>query len=149
MKQLFLLGAMVCALGMMTACKSGTISEDTTSSCADTTLECHPLFDSLEYNNNGIAFVKDVSIVINDVGRYDFFENDPIYAGKQGASAVAFDYCGEHYYIPLHETIHWEGAKFPDTARVTFEVWRDYNHHGRPFAIVYNMFLYHKTIDIE
>ena len=32
MKQLFLLGAMVCTLGMMTACKSGTANENTNDS---------------------------------------------------------------------------------------------------------------------
>ncbi|MBP5326458.1 MAG: hypothetical protein J6Y98_00925, partial [Bacteroidales bacterium] len=63
MKKLFLLGAMVCAIGMMTACKSGTATNDTIAT--DTVPECTSLFDGLQYNDEGIAFIKDMTIEVN------------------------------------------------------------------------------------
>ena len=125
MKKILMICTAVIALAAMTACKSGTTTTDTIA--ADTVPECTPLFDGLQYNDDGIAFIKDFSIVVDGGGRYDFGDNAPVYAGKWGCSAVGFDYCGKHYYIPIDENVHidWPG-EFPFTAYVTIKVWRDY-----------------------
>ena len=132
------------ALAAMTACKSGTTTTDTIAS--DTVPECTSLFDGLQYNDEGIAFIKDLPLEVNTGGRYDFFDNAPVYAGKQGGSALGFDYCNKNYYIPVDEDVDiaWP-REFPFTATVTIKVWRDYTDSvydkdkGRrvdPFALI-------------
>jgi len=125
MKKVLMICAAMLILAAMTACKSGTTTTDTIA--ADTVPECTPLFDGLQFNDEGIAFIKDLPIEVNDGGRYDFLDNAPVYAGKWGCSAVGFDYCGKHYYIPVDTTIHikWPGES-PFAASVTIKVWRDY-----------------------
>ncbi len=117
--------AAVIALATMTACKSDTATTDAIA--ADTVPECTSLFDGLQFNDEGIAFIKDLPIVVDDGGRYDFRNDAPVYAGKWGGTAVGFDYCGKHYYIPIDENVHidWPG-EFPFAASVTIKVWRDH-----------------------
>lgn len=108
-----------------------------------------PLFSSLEYNENGIAFINDLSILINSIGRYDFSENAPVYAGKYAGTAIEFDYQGEHFYIPLDENLLLEEINtLPDSAIVSIKIWRDYNHHEKPFALISSLQLSHKNTDI-
>ena len=128
MKKILMLCAAMVALAATTACKSGTTATDTIAT--DTTPECTSLFDGLQYDDEGIAFIKDFPIVIDCGGRYDFDDNAPVYAGKWGRSAVGFDYCGKEYYIPVDTTIHikWPGES-PFPATVTIKVWRDYEEY--------------------
>ena len=143
MKKIMLVCAAMFTLAAMTACKSGTTTTDTIA--ADTVSECTPLFDGLQYNDEGIAFIKDLPIEVNDGGRYDFRDNAPVYAGKWGCTAVGFDYCGKNYYIPVDENIDWPHI-FPCAVSVTIKVWRDYtdyyyddkeeNKYIGPFALI-------------
>ena len=57
MKKIFLFGAMVCALGMMTACKSGTASDiATTAEITWTTIE-NKLADGIPLDENDCLFI--------------------------------------------------------------------------------------------
>lgn len=145
MKKLFFLGVVLYALGMMAGCKGGTATNATIA--MDTMPECTPLFEGLQYNDDGIAFIKDITIEVDGGERYDFDKDAPVYAGKWGCTAVDFDYCGEHYYIPVDEKIDiaFPAEEIPFTAYVTIQVWRDYaeyryNDTGRtacgPFALI-------------
>ena len=145
MKKAFLPLVVLCCIGLMAGCKSGTATNDTIAT--DTVPECTSLFDGLQYNDEGIAFIKDMTIEVNGGGRYDFDKDAPVYAGKWGCTAVTFDYCGKQYYIPVDEKID---ISFPEegftfTAYVTIQVWRDYaeyryNDKGKtecgPFALI-------------
>lgn len=128
MKKILILCVAIIALAATTACKSGTTATDTIAT--DTTPECTSLFDGLQYDDEGIAFIKDLPIVIDGGGRYDFHDDAPVYAGKWGRSAVGFEYCGKEYYIPVDTTIHikWPGES-PFPATVTIKVWRDYEEY--------------------
>ena len=143
MKKLLLLGAMVYALGLMTACKNGAASEEIdTTSGIDTTSDCQPLFANLDYDDDGVAYIEDLEVTVEGGGRYDFTEDAPINAGEVG-TALAFSYCDRIYYIPI---LHDSSFKFPninDTVCITLRVWRDYSDYEiienderviRPFA---------------
>ena len=117
--------AVLCAVAMMAGCKGRAATNDTIA--IDTKPDCTSLFDGLQYNDEGIAFIKDITIEVNGGGRYDFDKDAPVYAGKWGCTAVGFDYCDEHYYIPVDENIDIAfPEEFPSTACVTIQVWRDY-----------------------
>ena len=128
MKKILILCVAMVTLAATTACKSGTTATDTIAT--DTTPECTSLFDGLQYDDEGIAFIKDFPIVIDGGGRYDFLDDAPVYAGKWGRTAVDFEYCGKEYYIPVDTTIHikWPGES-PFPATVTIKVWRDYEEY--------------------
>ena len=125
MKKLMTLCAAMLTLAAIVACKNGTATSD--SIALDIVPEYTSLFEGLQYNDEGIAFIKDLQIVVDNIGRYDFGDAAPVYAGKWGCTAVDFDYCDKHYYIPVDEDIHldWPG-EFPFAASVTIKVWRDY-----------------------
>lgn len=129
MKKILMLFAAIIALAAVTACKSGTTATDTIAT--DTTPECTSLFDGLQYDDEGIAFIKDLPIVVDGGGRYDFEDDAPVYAGKWGRTAVDFEYCGKEYYIPVDENVEMffpaDGLPFPAT--VTIKVWRDYEEY--------------------
>ena len=125
MKKAILTLAVLCGIGLMAGCKGGTAANDTIA--ADTVSECASLFDGLQYNDEGIAFIKDMTIEVNGGGRYDFDNDAPVYAGKWGCTAVAFDYCDKQYYIPVDEKIDISfPEEVPFSVCVTIQVWRDY-----------------------
>ena len=79
--------AVLCAVAMMAGCKGGAANDTI---AIDTMPDCTSLFDGLQYNDEGIAFIKDITIEVNGGGRYDFDKDAPVYAGKWGCSAVGF-----------------------------------------------------------
>lgn len=143
MKKIFLLGAMVCALGMMTACKNGAASEDKdTTPGVDTTADCQPLFENLDYDDDGVAYIEDLEVTVEGGGKYVFDEDAPINAGEVG-TALAFSYCDKVYYIPILNDGTFKFPNINDTVCITLRVWRDYSDYEineneervmRPFA---------------
>ena len=151
MKKLLTICVMLIAMAVMTNCKNGTDNNTDTTIAADTTTDCIPLFDSLVYDENGIAEITDLTIIIKDYRKYDFPEDAPVYTWKKNGTALAFDHCGKEYYIPLDAYLVWfDSIELPDTAIVSIIVWRDYKEHGHPFAVIQERIkLYHGGLGIE
>ena len=99
MKKLFLFGAMVCAIGMMTACKSGTGDNI----AADTMQPCEPS-SVLVTNEYHFKDLKTLYIKYSPN-----LEKDSIEMGDD--RFVVYD-DRMNYFSGAKETLEWKGVKF-------------------------------------
>ena len=105
MKKLFLFGAMACALGMMTACKSGT--ENKTD--ADTTQNGEPssVLVTNEYHFKDLKTPNSLQVVY--IKYNPNLEKDSIEMGDD--RFVVYD-DRMNYFSGAKETLEWKGVKF-------------------------------------
>ena len=105
MKKLFLFGAMVCAIGMMTACKSGT--GDNTA--ADTMQPCEPssVLVTNEYHFKDLKTPNSLQVVY--IKYHPNLEKDSIDMGDD--RFVVYD-DRAYYFSGAVETLEWKGVKY-------------------------------------
>ena len=105
MKKLFLFGAMVCAIGMMTACKSGT----TDNTAADTTHPCEPssALVTNEYHFKDLKTPNSLQVVY--IKYHPNLEKDSIEMGDD--RFVVYD-DRAYYFSGAVETLEWKGVKY-------------------------------------
>ena len=105
MKKVFLLGAMVCALGMMTACKSGTVNKTD----ADTTQHGEPssVLVTNEYHFKDLKTPNSLQVVY--IKYNPNLEKDSIEMGDD--RFVVYD-DRMNYFSGAVETMEWKGVKF-------------------------------------
>ena len=85
MKKLFLLGAIVCVLGMMTACKSGTASDiATTAEITWTTIE-DKLANEIPLDENDCLFILTDTTLDDGHSEEEFLGDFPMYRACKGA----------------------------------------------------------------
>ena len=136
MKKAILTLAVLCGIGLMAGCKNKVVSYDVDTTEPTCTFVPSPrtyLFDSLQYNEEGFAFINGLPVECTRIKRYRIEKGNPISASEMIVDAICFDYCGEEYFLPY--SMDWS-EKFPCSAKLDIKVWRDYKDGGDPFAII-------------
>lgn len=105
MKKIFLLGAMVCALGMMTACKSGTGDNI----AADTMQPCEPSSALVTNEYHFKELKKPNSLQVVYIKYHPNLEKDSIDMGDD--RFVVYD-DRAYYFSGAVETLEWKGVKY-------------------------------------
>ncbi len=105
MKKVFLLGAMVCAIGMMTACKSGTADN----TAADTMQPCEPssVLVTNEYHFKDLKTPNSLQVVY--IKYHPNLEKDSINMGDD--RFVVYD-DRAYYFSGAVETLERKGVKY-------------------------------------